>query len=71
MKTSVTGTSSIKTDENRLTGCFFSDVVFNLISSALSDNGIKTLEKGYNFAPIQRITNESELTTDLGNSAVV
>ena len=46
MKTSVTGTSSIKSDENKLTGCFFSDVVFNLISSALSDNGIKTLEKG-------------------------
>ena len=41
-------------DENRLTDYFCLDTIFNLSNRALSDNEIKVLEKGLDFAPIQR-----------------
>ena len=54
---SVLGISSITADENRLTGCFCSDTIFNVSNRFLSDNEIKVLEKGLEFSPIQRKIN--------------
>ena len=39
---------------------------FNLSNRVLSDNEIKVLEKGLDFAPIQRKINEPELRSDFG-----
>ena len=58
------GISSIKADENRLTGYFCSYTIFNLSNRVLSDNEIKVLEKGLHFAPIQRKITEPELRSD-------
>ena len=52
------------TFENRLTGYFCSDTVFNLSKKVLSDAEIKVLEKGLDYAPIQNKTNEPELQRD-------
>ena len=38
--TLVSGTPSITADENRLTGYFFSDTIFNFTNSVFSDNEI-------------------------------
>ena len=65
-ETSVVDISSIMADENSLTGYFYSDTIFNLSNRVLSDNEIKVLEKGLNFAPIQRKINEPELRSDFG-----
>ena len=43
---------------------FCSDTVFNLSNRVLSDSEIKLLEKGLDFAPIQRKINEPELRKD-------
>ena len=63
---SVMGISSITADENRLTGSFCLDTIFNLSNRALSDNEIKALEKSLDFAPIQRKINEPELRPECG-----
>ena len=60
-ETSFMGSSSITANENRLTGYCCSDTFFNLSNRVLSDNEIKVLEKGLDFAPIQRKINEPEL----------
>ena len=65
-ETSVMGSSSITANENRLTGYCCSDTFFNLSNRVLSDNEIKVLEKGLDFAPIQRKINEPELRSDFG-----
>ena len=44
---------------------FNSGTVFNLSNEILSDSKVKVLEKGLDFAPIQRIVNEPELRQDL------
>ena len=62
--TSVMGISSITANENRLTGYFCSDTIFNLSNRVLSDSEIKVLEKGLDFAPIQRKINELQLRSD-------
>ena len=49
-ETSVMGISSIRADENRLTGYFCSDTIFNLSNRVLTDNEIKVLEKGLDFS---------------------
>ena len=49
------------TYENRLTGYFCSDTVFNLSKKVLSNAEIKALEKGLDYAPIQNKINEPEL----------
>ena len=69
-ETSVMGSSSITANENRLTGYCCSDTFFNLSNRVLSDNEIKVLEKGLDFAPIQRKINEPELRSDFGDSDV-
>ena len=51
-------------EESRSKGYFCSDTVFNLSSRALSEDEIRVLEKGLDFAPIQRKFNEPELRRD-------
>ena len=51
-------------ENGRLEGYFCSDTVFNLSNRVLSDSEIKELEKGLDFAPIQRKINEPELRKD-------
>ena len=46
------------TSLGRLRGHFCSDTIFNLSHRVLSDAEIKILEKGLDFAPIQRKINE-------------
>ena len=58
-------------DESRLSGYFCSDTVFNLSKRVLSETEIKILEKGLDYAPIQRKINEPELKTDFRNSVGV
>ena len=55
------------TYENRLTGHFCSDTVFNLSKKVLSDAEIKVLEKRLDYAPIQNKINEPELRRDFEN----
>ena len=47
-------------EEFRLSGSFVLDTVFNLSRKVLTDTEIKVLEKGLDFAPIQRKLNEPE-----------
>ena len=65
-ETSVMGISSITADENRLTGYFCWDTIFDLSNRVLFRNEIKFLEKCLDFAPIQRKINESQLKSDFG-----
>ena len=51
-------------ENDRLEGYFCSDTVFSLSNRVLSDSEIKLLEKGLDFAPIQRKINELELRKD-------
>ena len=55
---------SVRTKQYRLSGSFVSDTVFNLSRKVLTDTEIKVLEKGLDFAPIQRKLNEPELRRD-------
>ena len=52
------------TSLGRLKGHFCSDTIFNLSHKVLSDAEIKVLEKGLDFAPIQRKIDEPELRDD-------
>ena len=45
------------TSDERLQGYFCSDTAFKLSNKVLSENDIKVLEKGLDFAPIQRKIN--------------
>ena len=47
-------TSGLTTTENRLCGYFCSETIFNLSHRMLAETEIKGLEKGLDFAPIQR-----------------
>ena len=51
-------------DDTRISGYFCSDTVFNLSHRVLSEDEIKVLEKGLDFAPIQKKVNEPELRKD-------
>ena len=59
--------TSITTDESRLSGYFCSETVFNLSNRVLSDAEIRVLEKGLDYAPIQRKMNEPELIHDFND----
>ena len=64
-RTEVSGNNITEnTSSNRLKGHFCSDTIFNLSHRVLSDAEIKILEKGLDFAPIQRKINEPELRKD-------
>ena len=49
---------------DRISGYFCSDTVFNLSEKVLTDIEIKVLEKGLDYAPIQNKINEPELRRD-------
>ena len=55
------------TDDSRMKGYFCSDTAFNLSNKVLTEDEIKVLEKGLDFAPIQRKVNEPELRQDFEN----
>ena len=55
------------TDDSRMKGYFCSDTVFNLSNKVLTEEEIKVLQKGLDFAPIQRKLNEPELRQDFEN----
>ena len=64
-RTEVSGNNTTEyTSSNLLKGHFCSDTIFNLSHRVLSDAEIKILEKGLDFAPIQRKINERELRKD-------
>ena len=52
------------TEDGRLKGFFCSKTVFNLSEKILTEAEIKVLEKGLDFAPIQKTLNEPELRKD-------
>ena len=52
------------TEAIRLKGYFCSKSVFNLSKKVLNETGIRVLEKGLDFAPIQKSLNEPELRKD-------
>ena len=64
---SIQNKTSIITDESRLSGYFCSETVFNLSNRVLSDAEIRVLEKGLDYAPIQRKINEPELRHDFND----
>ena len=53
--------SATLTDERQISGCFLISVI-----KILTDIEIKVLDKGFNFAPVQRTRNEYELREDFG-----
>ena len=55
---------SVQTEQCSLPGSFVSDTVFNLSRKVLTNTEIKVLEKGFDFASIQRKLNEPELRRD-------
>ena len=55
------------TDDFKIKGCFCSDTVFNLSNKVLTEDEIKVLEKGLDFAPIQKKVNKPELRQDFEN----
>ena len=52
------------TEAKRLKGYFCSKSVFNLSKKVLTETEIRVLEKGLDFAPIQKSLNEPELRKD-------
>ena len=56
--------NNVTTTDNRLSGYFCSETIFNLSNRVLTDTEIKVLEKGLDFAPIQKKLNEPELRSD-------
>ena len=51
-----------------MSGYFCSETIFNLSDQVLTDTEIKVLEKGLDFAPIQKKLNEPELRSDFNES---
>ena len=60
----ITRENANSSDESRLSGYFCSDTVFNLSKRVLSETEIRILEKGLDYAPMQRKINEPELKSD-------
>ena len=58
---------SVNISATRITGYFCSDTVFNLSDKVLTDLEIKVLEKGLDFAPIQRKINGPESKQDFAD----
>ena len=55
------------TSESRLTGSFCSETIFSLSHRMLTDAEIEVLEKGLDFASIQRKINEPKLKQDFND----
>ena len=52
------------TSEGRISGYFCSDIIFNLSHRVLTKTEIRVLEKGLDYAPIQKKINAPELRKD-------
>ena len=59
---------NVTTTDNRLSGYFCSETIFNLSNRVLTDTEIKVLEERLDFAPIQKKLNEPELKSDFNES---
>ena len=55
---------NVTTTDSRLSGYFLSENIFNFDNRVLTDTEIKVLEKGLDFALIQKKINEPELRSD-------
>ena len=55
---------NVTTTDNRLSEYFCSEIIFNLSNRVLTDTEMKGLEKGLDFAPIQKKLNELGLRSD-------
>ena len=64
VKSEVLSTKTTVTDEGRFQGSLCSKTVFSLSQRVLSEIEIQVLEKGLDFAPIQKSINEPELRKD-------
>ena len=53
--------NNVTTTDNRLSGHFCSETIFNVSNRVLTNTEIKVLEKGLDFAPIQKKLNQSEV----------
>ena len=60
----ITRKNANSSDESRLSGYFCSNTIFDLSKRVLSETEIKILEKGLDYAPVQRKINEPELKSD-------
>ena len=54
LDTFINQNKNVTTTDNRLSGYFCSETIFNLSNRALTDTEIKVLEKGLDFASIQK-----------------
>ena len=54
----------VTTTDNRFSGYFCSETIFNLSNQMLTDTEIKVLKNGLDFTPIQKKLNEPELRSD-------
>ena len=60
----ISPSKAFNNSNDRISGYFCSDTVFNLSKKVLTDIEIKVLEKGLDYAPIQNKINEPELRRD-------
>ena len=65
MDTFINQKENVATIDNKFSGYFCSETIFNLSNHVLIDTEIKILEKGLDFIPIQKKLNEPELRSDL------
>ena len=61
MNDSLDSSNKVSVTSERLSRYFCSETVFNLSRKVLTETEIQILEKGLDFAPIQRKINEPEL----------
>ena len=55
---------NVTTANNRLSGYFSSETIFKLSNRVMADTEIQVLEKGLDFAPIDKKLNEPKLRSD-------
>ena len=59
--------NNVTTTDNRLSGYFCSETIFNLSNRMLTYTEINVLEKGLDFTPIEKKLNEPELRSDFND----
>ena len=59
--------NNFTTTDNRLSGYFCSETIFNLSNRMLTDTEISVLEKGLNSTPIEKKLNEPERRSDFND----
>ena len=58
---------NVTSTDNRLSGYFCSETIFNLSNRMLTDTEISVLEKGLNSTPIEKKLNEPERRSDFND----